>query len=375
MHSVSRFEANLLRLLYYFLGQEPPERALPLVEQRLKTPPCLSRTAVHLVEAALAKGCTHLLARRGGWRDERHLRGEKVVGGRLWQRTPPRDLGLSFSGHTLTFLMWVTAARPDDKENPWQPPEAELTPGDLVFLYFAHEGLREAAESLGYANVRTRAPYAGHGLCWLAYPEDYTNVPAKVTPDFGLWTSGPGAWVLEALQPELAHRWIAVEGTKERISKPPRMRALGESQERVLGAFLDACEKAGRLDLARFLLIAGAHLLGPHANAGMWIGGLQTQGLRLADRAAVYQAAMAYLRHFERLSRWERQARAVGYFDEGYQASQLWKADWDRYGGDDLTARAYAIVRQIDPMRQVTEEPGRGAQPAARGASAGRAGE
>ena len=45
MQTVSRFEANLLRLLHYFLRREPPERALPLVEERRQPPPCLSRPA------------------------------------------------------------------------------------------------------------------------------------------------------------------------------------------------------------------------------------------------------------------------------------------------------------------------------------------
>src|SRR5438105_4783117 len=101
MQTVSRFEANLLGLLSYFLGREPAERGLPLAEERVPEPTCLSRTAVRLVQDALAKGCVHLLATRGGWRRERHLRGPKVVAGRLWQRTPPADLGLRFSRHAL----------------------------------------------------------------------------------------------------------------------------------------------------------------------------------------------------------------------------------------------------------------------------------
>src|ERR1700722_15561674 len=114
MQTISRFEANLLRLLYFFLRREPPERALPLVEQRVDPPPCLKRGAVRLVQDAFAKGCTHLLAQRGGWRDERHLRGERIAAGRLWERTAPPDLGLSFSRHSLEFLIWITACRPGD---------------------------------------------------------------------------------------------------------------------------------------------------------------------------------------------------------------------------------------------------------------------
>ena len=53
-----------------------------------------------------------------------------------------------------------------------------------------------------------------------------------------------------------------------------------------------------------------------------------------------------------RLQQWERRARSVGFFDEGYHASQLWKADWERFEGDVLTERAQAVIRQLDPMRQ-----------------------
>jgi hypothetical protein len=352
MLSVSRFEANLLRLLYYFLRREPPERALPLVEQRLPPPPCLSRGAVNLVRDALGKGCTHLLAQRGGWRRERHLRGGKVVEGRLWERTPPADLGLPFSAHALDFLIWITAARPGDKEPAWRPPPGELTAGDLLLLFFAHEGLRNTADSLGAPTLRTRLPYAEHGLCWLAYPEDFTAVPQEYSPDFAPWTNGLGACMLEAMQPVLAARWVGVEGAKERIADPQVMRGVGQSQERVLGAFLDAVEKAGRLDLARFLLAAAGHLLGPHAHAGMWTGRLHLTGLRVADRVATYQASAAFLRQLDRLRGWERQARGVPFYEETYTASQLWLADWEHHEGGALHGRADAIVRQMDPMRQ-----------------------
>jgi hypothetical protein len=365
MQTVNRFEANLLRLLYYFLGQEPAEVALPLVEERPVRPPCLSRTAVRLAKDALAKGCTFLLAgarrqdrapggpeaRCGGWRVERHLRGDRVAEGRLWERTPPAELGLTFSRHTLAFLMWITAAQPGDKDG-WGPPESELTPGDLAFLYFAHEALRESADSLGAPELRRRPPFVRHGLCWLAYPEDFTNAPADAAPDFTPWTVGVGACMLEALQPQLAERWTHVEASKARIADWRRMRELGRSQERVLTAFLDAVEAAGRLDLARFLLRAAAQLLGPYAEAGLWVGGLQSAGPRLADRADTYQAALAFVRQTARLQAWERRARTVGYFDEGYAAAQLWKADWEQYGGDALTERARAVIQQLDPMRQ-----------------------
>jgi hypothetical protein len=350
MQTVSRFEANLLRLLYYFLGREPVERAARLLEIRLTPPPCLSRPAVRLVQDALAKGCPERLARHGGWRVERHLCGEKVVQGRLWQRTAPAELGLKFSRHALDLLVWLTAAKPGDKEPAWQLSEAELTPADLLLFFFVHEGLRGLAGHLDPRPLRQRPGFARHGLCRLAYPEDFAGQTGA--PDFAPWTTGLGACMLEALQPELAARWVQVEGGKERIADPEQMLRLGQEQDRVLAAFLDAVEQAGRFDLARFLLRAAAGLLGPYANAGMWADSLRVEGLRLADRAAAYAAALAFLRQLDRLRSWVRRARSVGYFDEGYQANQLWKADWEFYQGDQLHKRAQGIIRQLDPLRQ-----------------------
>ncbi len=352
MQTVSRFESNLLHLLYFFLAREPAEHGVRLLEARLPPPPCLSRAAVRLAQDALAKGCVYLLATRGGWRRERFLREGEPAEGRLWQRTPPAELALTFSRHTLEFLMWITSARPGDKQPHWGPPVAELTAGDLLLLYFAHQGLRDSPESLGAPELRLRTPFVEHGLCWLAYPDDFMAAPSTATASFALWTKGAGAFILEAIQPELESRWIQVEGGKGSIAEPARMRALGRSQERVLTTFLDAVEAANRLDLARFLLAAASRLLGKHTNAEMWTGSLQTSGLRLADRMSTYRAALAFLRQLERFRGWEQRARAVGYFDEGYAASQLWKADWARFDGDSLCEQARSIIRQLDPMQR-----------------------
>lgn len=358
MQSVSRFEANLLRLLWYFLHREPPERALPLLENRCDTPPCLHRNAVGLIQDTLAKGCVFLLARRGGWRRERFLRGERggtgvspVKEGRLWERTPPAELGMTFSEHTLSFLIWITANRPSDTERAWCVPEEELTLGDRLLLYFAHDGLRNVAEGLGASALWTQEPFVHHALCWLAFPEDYMAAATGARPNFAPWANGVGAFMLEALQPELTRRWIEVESSKERLSDPQAMHVLGLAQERVLTAFLDAIEQTGRTDLARFLLQAAVVLLGPHAHAGMWTAKLNLTGQRVADRAAIYQAATIFLQTLDRLQMWERRARGVGYFDEGYAASQLWKADWEQLQGDRLIERARAIVQQLGPMR------------------------
>jgi hypothetical protein len=347
MKAISRFETNLLRILHCFLQHAPIKQVLPLLLRPCERPPCLSRAAVELVQDALAKGCLLLLARGGGWRRERHLRGERIVVGRLWERTPPEELGLSFSRHTLEFLFTVTAANLEDQKPSWKFSGKKLTIGDLLLFYFAYEAVRGTKIASAF---RSKPPFAQHGLCWLAFPDDFADNLGSDQPDLTPWTTGLGACVLEALQPTLIERWLDIENYKGRIGDWRRMRNLGQAQERALNALLEALDKAGRWDLARFLLHTAAGLLRPHATAQAWVGELNVTGLRLADRMEIYRAALVLLRQLDRLRQRNNQARSTGYFDEGYTAAQLWKADWEHGEGEALCARAQAIIRELEPL-------------------------
>ena len=347
MKTVTRFEANLLRLLHFFLRRVPPEQAKPLLLNRCPAPPCLHRAAVELVQDALAKGCVQLLARDGGWRRQRHLRGERAVEGRLWERTPAADLRMAFSAHALRFLIRVTAAEPGDAQPAWDPPPEELTAGDRFLLFLAYDSLRDTKWG---QDLRKRAAFRQHGLCRLAFAADFAGASAETRPDFAPWTDGLGAAILEVWQDGLAESWLEAEARKGRIKDWQELRAAGQAQERVLGWFFEAVAAAGRPDLTRFLFRVLGGLLADGAAPQTWFAGLSSPGPRLAERAATYRAALAVLRQFDRLRQWYRLARGVGYFDEGYAASQFWKADWERLDGDGLHARAQGILRQVEPL-------------------------
>jgi hypothetical protein len=354
MRAVSRFEADLLRILHCLLQRAPLEQALPLLLAGHVRPPCLGRAAVELVQDALGKGCVRLLARRGGWRRERHLRAERVVEGRLWERTPPEELGLAFSRATLEFLVWLTETDFREEEvSSWSAPADGLTLGDRSLLLFAHEALH--ATGIGKV-LRAQPAFANDGLCWLLYPDQLARPAAGVAPDLSPWMQGVGPCLLEAFQPGLAERWLAIERGKRTIGDGARMRALGQSQGCILDAFLGAVDAAGRRDLARFLLVVAAHLLRDSPTADDWIGALDLEGFRLAERAEVYRAALVVLQRLDQLRRWDQQARTIGYFDEGYSAGQWWKAEWERHEGDALWARAQAILREVEPLHVGTEE-------------------
>jgi hypothetical protein len=347
---VSRFEANLLRILRFLLrwGRSAPVRDLVTSEDT--RPPCLSRACVELVQDYLAKGVVALLTRLGGWRRQRFLRDGKVAEGRLWDRTPPQELGLTFSRHSLEFLIWITAENLRDKEAvPWNPPENELTVGDLFLLYLAYRVLRDER---GASLLPPRSPFVTHGLCRLAYPEEFIKGPVRCRlATFAPWVTGVGACILEALEGELGVRFLVIECEKGNIQDWKYMQALGHSQQEVLSCFLEAVEGAGRLDLARFLLPVLTQLLPEGATAKTWLGGiLNKSGPRIADRLATYGAALTLLRQVHRLRQWEQQARGVGYFDEGYAASQLWKAAWEQWEGDTLLGRAQEVLRAMEPL-------------------------
>ena len=345
MKKLSRFEANLLGIVHGVLQRAPLEKVLPLVTARVARPTCLSRDAVVLLQDTLAKGTVWLLAREG-WRRERFVRGSQVADGRLWQRTFPADLGLAFSQHALGFLIWLTAWTPEEKEFPAGPPAEELTTADRLLFFLTYRVLRGTAVG---QTLRRIDFIAGDGLCRLMFPDDFKKPPGSL--DWKSWTSSPASCILECLQGPLAQRWIEIELAKERIAEAARMTELGKVQERTLHGFLTAAHEAGRWDLARFLLRTASVLLAGNPAARRWIGGLNVQGLRLAERTDAYRAALVLLRHVEQLQKWEAQARTVGYFDEGYAASQLWKADWEKYDGADLWRCAQIILREVEPLK------------------------
>jgi hypothetical protein len=347
---VTAFEGRLLRILHAVLRHAPAEQALSLVLERVARPPSLSRACVELVADSLAKGCMTFLARSGGWRRERFLHDGTPRDGRLWERWQPAELALRFSRHSIQFLVWITAHRPGDQKPPLELPADQLTPADRLLVFLVYDLVRDSEAA---APLRALPAIGGDGLIRLACVEDFGGV--STDPDFGPWLTGPGATMLEALQPLLCDRWVAVERRKVQIGDWQALGELGLAQERVLTAFTEAAEKAGRPDLVRFLLRTAAAILPPVIDGGLstdaFVGGLQGTGPpRLADRIEVHRRAMALPRHLDRLQRWERRARGVGFLDEGYAVSQLWKADWEHYGGDELAARAATLCRQIEPL-------------------------
>jgi hypothetical protein len=344
--SVSRFESNLLRLLQCFLGRLPLDQARPLLAERRPAPPCLSADCVQLVKDTLAKGCVLFLARGGSWRNDRYLRSNEPVRGRVWRRIPADERPLSFSRHVLNFLVRVTAEPVTDTKPNWTTPAAELTPGDLLFFLMVQDAI--ADEPFKPLALRTLSLFGENPLCRLAVPD----LDAAGEPNFDPWFTGMRAAILECLQPWLAERWLAAERQFGKETDWDRLGRRGKATAEVLTAFLAAADRHGRRDLARFVLRAASRILTvAEVNADFWSGGLKGEGPpQLQTRINVRRAAMAVPAGFATLEKWTRAERAVGYFDEGYAASQMWKDDWEAASGDVAAANAKRVLTEVEPL-------------------------
>ncbi len=352
VRTVSRFEAHLLRIARFILKQSPVEQAQRLILDKIDRPQCLSGDCLHLLRDSLRKGTVLCLVRAGGWKRDRYLRPAGPKFGRLWERTAPERLALSFGKPTVEFLLWLTAAKAKEEKPFWRGEIAKQSVGDQYFTFLAYEALKLCDAELAAA-MRTSNICLENALIRLAYAGDFATGQALPAPSFKVWLEEPGVYVLEALQPFLETRWLDIERGKGQISDWGALNQQGLAQLQVLGAYLDAVDQAGRRDLGRFLLGVLSRLLANNdMPASFWTGGLQGAGPpRLAERLETQRNALSVLRQTTRLRAWEQAARQSGYMDEDYAVSQFWLGEWERYQLRTVTERAERVMQQVEPLR------------------------
>lgn len=347
---VSRFEFNLLRILRAFFGQHPADQAVQMIRAAMARPECLSPAAVALIQDHLAKGCVLFLVREGGWRNDRYLRAGQPVGGRVWDRIPLDERVLEFSAHVVEFLLWITAEKAHETKVSWDDRPDERTPADELFFWRVFDACRGDSELVPV--LRAKAAFRQNPLCWLTFPGDMADSDEPAPPDFRPCFTGLRAVMLECLQTHFTRRWTDSERRKGQIDDWRRMRTQGRAELATLRAFLEAADVAGRPDLARFVLRANVALFHTELTPVFWTGGLRGTGpARLADRLDTQRSALAVPRQMEALEAWQQRARSVGYFDDGYQASQMWKEEWEAADGDQVAARARHAVEMLEPLR------------------------
>lgn len=352
---VTKFEFNLLRILRFLVGHFPADQGLQFVRTPLTRPECLSAGAVELVKDTLSKASVLFLTRAGGWRNDKYLRNNQPAPGRVWDRIPLDERALQFSRPVLDFLLWLTAEKVHETKQAWDAAPKALTPADELFFALAFDAMRSDPDVLTV--LRRKDTFVRNPFCWIMNPADVAEPDGNrpQPPDFAPVFAGQRAVLLECLQTHLTVRWTRTERAKGQIGDWRKMRQQGAAEFVALQGFLGAAEAARRTDLARFVLRTNAQVLQSDMTPVFWTGGLQGSGPpRLADRLETQRAALAVPRQMEILETWQERARYVGYFDDDYQASQMWKADWEAVNGDRVAARARAAVEMLEPLRGPT---------------------
>src|SRR5207244_1633630 len=134
-----------------------------------------------------------------------HLRNERIVEGRLWERNPLAEMPLRFSRHALDFLIWLTANGPGRGKAAWRAPGEQLTAADHLLIFIAYEVLHETDAATG---LRSSPSVTGCALCRLAFPQDFLQAQPLTAADFAPWTAGLAGCILEVLQLSLARGWV-----------------------------------------------------------------------------------------------------------------------------------------------------------------------
>ena len=349
---VSKFEFNLVRILRFLMGHFPADQGLSLVRAAINRPECISGSAVDLVKDTLSKASILFLTKSGGWRNDKYLRANAPVAGRVWDRVPLDERALHFSRPVLDFLLWLTAEKVQETKQAWDAAPKALTPADELFFCLAFDAMRSDPELL--VVLRRKDAFTRNPFCWLTSPGDVAepDIAKPQPPDFAPLFAGQRSVLLECLQTYLTHRWIRSERAKGQIGDWKKMRQQGQAEYAALRDFLQAADTARRTDLARFVLRTNAAVLQSDMTPVFWTGGLQGSGPpRLADRLETQRSALALPRQMETLEEWQARARSVGYFDEDYQPAQMWKAEWETINGDRVAARARAAVEMLEPLR------------------------
>ncbi|MBX3160967.1 MAG: hypothetical protein KF773_33720 [Deltaproteobacteria bacterium] len=289
-------------------------------------PPKIGTTCARLLEDTLRQAWLALW-QRGGTKPGASLdkTGTAAVRGRLWERHAA--VGLEFSSSTLKLLRWLVA------QSFASPPstigELTVSPlalGDEVMIYLA----LDAARMTPAARVVASQPFVhASALAWLGFAPLLGQNKGQPPATFAALATGAGAIVVEALSEELAKRWHGSELPKRQIEDPHELIALGAAQDATLSRFMDACDRAKRRDLARFILDAALPSITrnvPPAPASL------DPKSPLSTRAAARTAAGSLLRAVTRWYEWDQEHRGIRYIDDDYASAQLLLQQFERIG-------------------------------------------
>jgi hypothetical protein len=346
---------------------EPGRRdaAAAILRTERAVPARVSPTTMRLLRDGLARGAALTLAQRGGWRRVRALTKNpdggppKVVPGRLWERRPSQP-PLRFTGFTFGLLRHLASAPLGTGQAPRLETQGALEDGDRLVAFLAVALL----DGAGLLDTAATVPALGREpLVLLGFPDLLSSSTLKheaLAQGMAALVDPVRSILVEGLQLELGRRWgLRLATAPER--RVEAARAAGAADDRVLGAFLDACDRAGRRDLAGFLLEAARRALpervDPAELARTLALGLETTA-SLGSRQEARRAIAAPLRAVARLEAWDAEHRLVRHFDDEYASAQALLTEWEAFGPDGF--RRAAAVRALLENELTTTAPAAG---------------
>lgn len=334
MKRVAASEALVLTVARAVVGAESPGAAEWILTQHNSLPDKMGPTSIALLRETLSTGMIFELARRGGAEPRPHLsvgtagklETASVKRGRLWERHPPPRLELS--DYALQLLRWMVSMPLREKH--FRGCDAEpKTAGDAYFGYLAFD---LCARTFNTAAPIYERSFRAIPLVWSAFVDHLMTARAGQGPeDFSSLVQGDHAIIFEALQSSLAERWTSILKRCSTIESNEELLLYGRFVRSVLDRILNAIEAAARPDLARFFLQAAASILGAFAEPGRFVERLKKSG-RLAEQVEARREALAFLPALLRLQAIAERARTAHFFDEHYEASQLYLNLWETVG-------------------------------------------
>lgn len=314
-------------------------------------------SAMGVLQSTLAKGIVKMLARFGGARPRIRPSSGVAKPTRVFEvRGTPQ---IAFSPYTFELLRWLTVTPLHAKDCA----RFEATPrtlGDELCAYLtlrlvegrrlervvaSSPGLRTALTWLGF--VRPLARYGGEGA----------DAPSLET----LLTTEDGRIILECLAGDLARRWtMSIRWDEDDVLDPEQAVRIGTFERGVLQEFLDEVEKAGRWDLATFLIEAAARALprgaSPREVAARAAPRVRTEGT-LRARTEARRRAGALFHALGRLGKKREELALVRFIDDDYETAQATLSSWEMLGRDGFT-RAEGVVSALDSLEAPAAERG-----------------
>jgi hypothetical protein len=312
-------------------------------------PAKIGETCAELVADALSQIWPALWVRDGA-RPGASVRGGKVVRGRGWERNP--NVPLEFSSFTIAMLRWLVEMPLATAGVVDKLPAKPTTMGDQVVAYLA---LDIATETPAQLTIARHSKVGLAPLAWLGFAHVLPGEPPADDKAWDALCTGVGAVVIEALQLDLAKRWRNVEKTKRSITDPEQLIALGAAQDATLKPFMAACTRAGRRDLAGFVLDAMVPLLRPITATDRDVASIPVNLDRtkpLGIRMAARNASGALLRAMAMWCEWDLAHRGIRFLDDDYEASQLLLTRFERagkFGADVIVAAWLAELASLSP--------------------------